>query len=154
MDVSLNSAFAGIPAFMKSKFLLLLYFSKFVWRLLAQIHAFLSGFSKEFKKGNRVSFWTLCLTLWGGCHIERHVWMWVIVPLDLAQSFGAVCAYYRYRVIYRAITYACVSDLSPHGKGNSHLVKLLGGLSYEKSGGTITHLHTWWQDDYHNRLPL
>ena len=25
---------------------------------------------------------------------------------------------------------------------------------WKKSGGTITHLHTWWQDDRHNRFPF
>ena len=43
--------------------------------------------------------------MWGGGHIDRHVWRWVIVPSDLARSFGAICTYYRYRVIHRAITY-------------------------------------------------
>ena len=58
---------------------------------------------KEFKGGNRVSFWPV-LTLWSGGHIDRHVWRWVIVPSDLARSFGAICAHYPYRVIHRAIT--------------------------------------------------
>ena len=48
----------------------------------------------------------------------------------------------------------CVHDLSPRGKGNSRLTKLLSGLATKKSGGTITHLHTWWQDGCHNRFPL
>ena len=48
----------------------------------------------------------------------------------------------------------CMHDLSPCGKGNSHLTKLLGGLIYEKSGGTITHLHTWQQDGCNNRFTL
>ena len=30
------------------------------------------------------------------------------LPSDLARSFGAVCAHFRYRVIHRAITYVCV----------------------------------------------
>ena len=45
-------------------------------------------------------------------------------------------------------------DLSPHGKGNSCLTKLFGGLCYKKSGGSITHLHTWRQDGRHNRFPF
>ena len=61
--------------------------------------------TKQFKKGNRVSFWPLCLTpLWGGGHIARHVWRWVIVPLDLARSSGVICAHYRYRMVHRTIT--------------------------------------------------
>ena len=30
---------------------------------------------------------------------------WVIVPLDLAQSFGVICVHYHHRVIHRAIIY-------------------------------------------------
>ena len=45
------------------------------------------------------------LTLWGGGHIDRHILRQVIVPSDLAQSFSAICAYYRYRMIHRVITY-------------------------------------------------
>ena len=32
-------------------------------------------------------------------------WGWVIVPLDLAPLFVAICAHYHYRVIHRAIIY-------------------------------------------------
>ena len=108
---------------------------------------------KEFKKGESGLFLTLVLMLWGGGHIARHVWRWVIVPLDLILSFGATCAHYRYRVIHRAIT-NMMRDLSPFWKGHSRLTKLFGELSYKKSGGTITHLHMWRQDGCHNRFPL
>ena len=47
---------------------------------------------------------THVLTLWGSSHIDYHVWKCVIVPLDLAWSFGMICAHYRYRVIHRAIS--------------------------------------------------
>ena len=52
------------------------------------------------KGGNRVSFW-LCVM--GSGHIDHHVWRWVIVPSNLAPSFGEICAHYGYRVIYCAI---------------------------------------------------
>ena len=87
--------------------------------------------SKEFKRGILVSFLTPVFTLWGGGYIARHVWRWVIVPLDLERSFGAICAHYRCRVIHRTIT-KCVRDLSSRGKGSSCLTKLFGGLSYKK----------------------
>ena len=48
--------------------------------------------------------------------------------------------------------YACVI-WSPCRKGNSLLTKLFGGLSYEKCGGTITHLHMRRQDGHHHRFP-
>ena len=61
--------------------------------------------SKEFKRGNLGLFLTPMLTLGGGGHIARHVWRRVIVPSDLALSFGAICKHYRYRMtlIHRAI---------------------------------------------------
>ena len=54
-------------------------------------------------------FLTHGLTLWGGSHIDCHIWRWLIVPSDLVQSFGAICSYHRHRVIHWAITYdVCV----------------------------------------------
>ena len=53
-------------------------------------------------------FLTPVLTLWGGGHIDHHVWRWVIVPWGLAWSFSAICTQYCYRVIHHAITYVCV----------------------------------------------
>ena len=97
-----------------------------VWNKFTWYNVFV--LSKVFKRGNRSSFWPV-LTLWGGGHIDLHAWRWAIVPLDLARSFGALCAHYCYRVIYRAITYMRVYS-SPHGKGSS---RLLGKLSYEKN---------------------
>ena len=72
----------------------------------------------------------------GRLHFDGHVWRWVTVPPDLAQAFGAICAHYHW----------FNSDLIPHEKGNTHLTKLLGRICYQKSRGTITHLHThtWW----------
>ena len=61
--------------------------------------------SKEFKKGNQVSFLTPVFMLWGSGHIGRHAWRWVIVPSDLARTFAAICAHYHYRVIHRGIIY-------------------------------------------------
>ena len=62
--------------------------------------------SKEIKKGNFVSFWAV-LILWSNGHIDCHVWRWVTVPLDLAQSFCTICAHYHYHVIHPAITFMC-----------------------------------------------
>ena len=59
---------------------------------------------KEFKRGKSGLFLTPVLTLWDSSHIDRHVWRWVIVPSDLEQTFSAICACYRYRVIHRVIT--------------------------------------------------
>ena len=56
------------------------------------------------QKGESGLFMIPVLTLWGSGHITRHIWRWVIVPSDLARSFGAICAHYRYRSIHRAIT--------------------------------------------------
>ena len=81
--------------------------------------------------------------LWGGGHIVRHVWRWIIVPSDLARSFGAT-AHIIVTMWFTMGLPICVHDLSPRGKGNSRLMKLFGGLSYgeeKKNGGTITHLH-------------
>ena len=44
------------------------------------------------------------LMLCGSGHIDHHVWRRVIVPLDLVQSFGTICAHYCSRVIHPAIT--------------------------------------------------
>ena len=105
-------------------------------------------------KGELGLFLTHVLTLWGGGHIDSHIWRWVIVPPDLARSFGVIWAHYRYSVIHRALAYN-VHDLWPCRKGNSHLTKL---LSYQKrSRGTITHfhsIHTWLQEGRHDRFPL
>ena len=42
------------------------------------------GYLKEFQKGNRVTFLTPVVMLWGGGHIGHHAWRRVIVPSDLA----------------------------------------------------------------------
>ena len=55
-------------------------------------------------KGGIGSLFDPCVNAMGRGHIARNVWRWVIVPSDLARSFGAICAHYRYRVIHRAIT--------------------------------------------------
>ena len=56
-------------------------------------------------KGESGLFFDSCVNAMGGRHIERHVWRWVIVPSDLARSFGPICAHFLYRVIHCAITY-------------------------------------------------
>ena len=77
-------------------------------------------------------FLTPVLTLWGGGHIDRYVWRWVIVPSDLAQSFIAIYTYYHYHMIHRAITFMCAWFKSTRERQSSRLTKLLGGLNYEK----------------------
>ena len=49
----------------------------------------------------------------------------------------------------------CMRELlSPCEKFNTSFQKELGGLSYRKSRGAVTHLHTWWQDGCNHRFPL
>ena len=43
-------------------------------------------------KGESGLFLTPVFTPWGGGHIA--VWRWVIVPLDFALTFGAICAHW------------------------------------------------------------
>ena len=50
--------------------------------------------------------------------------------------------------------YACVILVHAGKATHAYLTKLFGGLSQKKSGGTISHLHTWWQDGRHNRFPF
>ena len=56
-------------------------------------------------QGESGLFLTHVLTLWGSSHIDRHIWRWVIVSSDLAWTFGAICAHYRYCGIHSTITY-------------------------------------------------
>ena len=59
----------------------------------------------RYLKGGIGSFLTPVLALWGGSHIDRHVWRWVIVPSDLVWSFGTICTRYGHHVNHRAIIY-------------------------------------------------
>ena len=108
---------------------------------------------KEFKRGNRVSFWPV-LILCGSGHIAHHVWRWVIVPSDLAPSFCAICTHYHYRVIHHVITYMGAWFESTRERQLTLNKNYLPGLATKKSGDTITHLHTWQQDGRRNRFPL
>ena len=60
------------------------------------------SFAPRSFKGESGLFLTPVLKLWGDGHIDRHVWRWVIVPSDLARTFGTVCAHYR--MIHSTIT--------------------------------------------------
>ena len=103
------------------------------------------GTLKEFKRRNRVSFLTPCVNAMG-----RRPYCPSSMEVSYCTcGFGAICAHFHYRVIQ----HTCMRDLSPWGKGNSRLIKLLAGLTTKKSRGTITHLHTWQQDDCHSRFP-
>ena len=101
------------------------------------------GWPKEFKRWNRVCL-TPVLTLWGGGHIIHHVWRRVIVPLNLAWSFGAICAHYHYRVIHCEITDMRAWFESTQEKQLS----LLTGLT--KSFGRLSYKKIRW---YNNSLP-
>ena len=74
---------------------------------------------------------TPVLTLWGGGHVDCHIWRWVIVPPDLARSFSAIYAHYRDHVIHCTITYVHAWCKSMQ-KRQSRLMKLFGGLRCEK----------------------
>ena len=63
-------------------------------------------FSRKLK-GVIESLFDPCVNAMGGGHIDGHVWRWFNVPPDLAQSFGAICAHYRYHVIHRVVTNMC-----------------------------------------------
>ena len=56
--------------------------------------------TKKFKRGKLVSFFTPMLTICGSGHFDGHVWRRVVAPSDLT-----ICAHYRCRVFYCAITY-------------------------------------------------
>ena len=93
-------------------------------------------------KGESGLFLTPVLKLWGGHYFDAHVWRRVIVPPDLARSFGMISASYRC-TCFTARYPKYVNDLSSHEKGNLLSTKLLGGLKLRKKNpeGTITHLH-------------
>ena len=91
---------------------------------------FISDSGSRNFKGELGLFLTPVLMLWGGRHVARHVWRWVIVPSDLRLPLGTIYTHYHYCVIHRVITN--MHDLSQRGKGNSRLTKLFGWLSYEK----------------------
>ena len=67
--------------------------SKSIFRSSFAIQKYMD-YWKKVNKWNQVSLWLPCDDVSA-----------VIVPSDLAQSFGATCAHYRYRVIHPAITY-------------------------------------------------
>ena len=53
------------------------------------------------------SILTPVLMLRGSGHFDVHEYGRLIVPLDLMQSFSAICAYYCCRMFYRAMTLMC-----------------------------------------------
>ena len=61
-------------------------------------------YTRNVNGGNRISFWPLCKR-YGAAAILLVTYgsELYIVPLDLARSFGAICALYSYRVIHHAI---------------------------------------------------
>ena len=93
--------------------------------------------------------------LWGDGHVHCHVtyggellylWIWCSYLVRSAQSI--VAAYFS------TWQPKCPHDISPCKKDNTHITKMLDGLSYEKiCGGTITQLRMWWQDGRHNKVP-
>ena len=92
-------------------------------------------------KGESGLFLTPVLTLWGSGHTGCHAWRRVIVPSDLAPSFGPI------------YTLSLLGD-SPHDNLYASVIKVqagkaihakrncLVGLATKESRGTITRLHT------------
>ena len=97
---------------------------------------------------------TPVLMLWGGGNIDNHVWRLSYCTL----GFGAITRR-DLRILSlphdspRDNLYACVIWVHA-GKATYAQQNYLADLATKKSGGTVTHLHTWWQDGRHNRFPL
>ena len=62
------------------------------------------GFGSRNWKGKLGLFLTSVLMLWGCNHFDGHIWRWVIVPLDLAQSFWSDLRSLSLKRVYHAIT--------------------------------------------------
>ena len=126
--------------------LLVVIFHHHIWWYWVFVWIWAMGF-----KGGIESFFDPCVNAMG----QWPYWLrWVIVPPDLAPSFGVICAHYRYRVILRGITYVRAWFMFTWKKATHAQQSCLANLASKKSGATITHLHTWWQDGRHNRFPL
>ena len=64
---------------------------------------------QEFKRGHRVSSRSLCKRYGAAVILTvMYGWRWVIVLLDLAQSFGAICTRYCCRMFYHNNLNECV----------------------------------------------
>ena len=55
-----------------------------------------------------------------------------LLYLPIWRDHSALSAYIIVTAWFTVRLPICAHDFNPHGKGNSHLTKLLGGLSYEK----------------------
>ena len=67
-------------------------------------------------KGESGLFFDPVLTLWGGSHIDRHVWGRVIVPSDLAQS-SRISSELKYSLSYLPTEQhenECIHDINHH----------------------------------------
>ena len=108
--------------------------------------------TKEFKRGNQVSFWPLCLvlTLWGSGHFDGHLWRWVIVPSDLVQSFR--CNLRNFSLLRDNLSMCLIKSTRErqHTLNKNRLV----GLAQKNLEVKIKHLHMWRQDGCHDRFPL
>ena len=98
--------------------------------------------NQEIQKGESGLFLTLVLTLWRGDHFYSHVWRQIIVPPDLAWSFGAICAYYRCHMFYCMITLIHARLKFMRKKATQAYWNCLASLAMNKCRGTITHFHT------------
>ena len=87
-----------------------------------------NGLEKAFHARKKIRKNDLC-PLWK-IFLWKIYGRWVIVPVpsDLAWLFSKICAHYHCHVIHHMIY---MRDLSPRGKSNSRLTKLLGRLSSE-----------------------
>ena len=75
--------------------------------------------SRNLKGGSQVSLWPLCDAMGLAAILKVMHGGWVIVPLNLTQSFSSICAIYH-------------AWLSLHKKGCTHWMELLDGLSNKK----------------------
>ena len=121
----------------------------FLWFIYIA-RAFQLCLTQEIYKGESSLLLTPVLTLWGDSHID--------CQLELSYSAFGFGAIIQRNLLTLSLPhdswqnnhYACVIYI--HAGKATHAC--LAGLATKKSGGTITHLHTWWQDGCHNRFPL
>ena len=98
--------------------------------------------TKEFKRGNPVSFWPYCQLPMevSYCTLEFGTIFWQPAHIKCEHYSPCdnlyVCAWFH------------------AGKATHALQNNLAGLTTKKSGGTITCLHKWWQDGRHKGFPL
>ena len=104
--------------------------------------------TKEFKKGNPVSFWPMCYVMgrrpYYPSRMEENYCTFgsgaIIMIIRHDQRTLLHIIGVRWRVFYRTITYSCVIQIHA-GKAIRTERNRLAGLATKKSRDTITHLH-------------